>query len=318
MSKTKPDDARAGEDRPPVQERQARLAAAVVAEVARAHVAPLEPGLYVVATPIGNLADITVRALVVLMAADVVYSEDTRHSRTLLSHYAIRTPMQPYHEHNSDQQRPRILEAIRAGRVVALISDAGTPLVSDPGFKLVRDCLSQGFPVVSLPGPCAAIAALTSAGLPTDAFHFAGFLPPKSAARLKRIAELKSIPSTLILYEAPQRLTESLQDLASVLGPRPAAIARELTKSHEEVIARPLPELASHAAEHALRGEIVLVIGPPLAAAVDDAAIREHLTEALGQMSLRDAARAVADELDLPRQRVYELGLAMKREVESG
>ena len=293
---------------------RARLAATVAAEIERALAVPVPPGLYLVATPIGNLADITLRALAVLGAADVIYCEDTRHSRTLLSHYGIRAPAQPYHEHNADAQRPRVLANLAAGRVVALISDAGTPLISDPGFKLVRDCVAEGHRVESLPGACAAIAALTSAGLPTDTFHFAGFLPPKSAARRRRIGELKAVAATLVLYEAPQRLAESLADLAEVLGPRHAAIARQLTKRHEEVVRGTLPELARHASETEVRGEIVLVVGPPLAAAADDATIRDCLEAALESMSLRDAAKAVSEALGVPKPRVYDLGLALKRE----
>lgn len=307
---------RSGDDTPDRGELLTRLTTMVTAELERASATPPPPGLYLVATPIGNLADITLRALTLLAAADTIYCEDTRHSRTLLAHFGIRASLQPYHEHNAEAQRPRVLQALEQSRVVALISDAGTPLVSDPGFKLVRDCLRAGYHVESLPGPCAAIAALTSAGLPTDAFYFAGFLPSKPAARQRRIAELGDIPSTLLFYEAPQRLSEALGDLAAGLGPRPAAIARELTKRHEEFIRGTLAELAEHALREPARGEIVLVVGPPAVAIVDDATIEAALATALQGMSLRDAARTVANSLSVPRQRVYEIGLALKRTTE--
>jgi 16S rRNA (cytidine1402-2'-O)-methyltransferase len=270
---------------------------------------PLPPGLFLVATPIGNLADITLRALAVLARADLVLCEDTRHSRTLLAHYGIRARTEPYHEHNAEEMRPRVLAALADGQSVAVVSDAGTPLVSDPGYKLVRDAIAAGRRVESLPGPCAAIAALGVAGLPTDAFHFAGFLPPRSAARGARIAELAAVPSTLVFYEAPQRVAEALADLAAVLGPRPAAIARELTKLHEDTRRGLLPELAADAAAREIKGEIVILVGPPVAVEVTDDAIRARLTEARQTLSLRDASRAVAEAMGVPRSRVYELGL---------
>src|SRR5690349_8108720 len=191
---------------------------------------PLQPGLYLVATPIGNLGDISLRALSVLARADLIAAEDTRHSKKLLSHYGIAGELTPYHEHNAAKERPRLLGRLRAGASVALISDAGTPLISDPGYKLVREALDHGFTVTSIPGPSAAIAALTSAGLPTDTFLFAGFLPPKSGARRTRLEELKSVPGTLVFFETGPRLGKSLAEMAEVLGAREAAIARELTK----------------------------------------------------------------------------------------
>lgn len=298
-------------------QRRERLQAAVAAEIVRASAAEPAPGLYLVPTPIGNLADMSLRALVLLAAADVIYCEDTRHSRILMAHYGIGTRLEAYHEHNAEAQRPRVMQRLGRGQVIALISDAGTPLVSDPGFKLVRACIAAGFHVEGLPGACAAIVALTGAGLPTDAFHFAGFLPAKSAARQRRIGELKPVPSTLLFYEAPQRLTETLGDLASVLGPRPAAIARELTKRHAEFIRGSLAELAAKTGKQDLRGEIVIVVGPPGEAEADDDTIRERLEHALQSLSLRDAAKAVAETLRVPKQRVYELGLAMKGKRET-
>jgi 16S rRNA (cytidine1402-2'-O)-methyltransferase len=270
---------------------------------------PLAPGLYLVATPIGNLGDITIRALSVLARADVVLCEDTRHSRALLSHFSIATPTRPYHEHNAARERPRVLRELEADGRIALISDAGTPLVSDPGFKLVRESLAAGHRVEALPGASAALAALAVAGLPTDTFLFAGFLPPKGAARKSRIAELKAVPATLLFFEAPTRVPETLADLAEGLGNRPAALARELTKLHEEVRRAPLKELAAQVSGEDIRGEVVLLVGPPRKEEITDAEIEDQLASVLEQMSLRDAARSVAEALGVPRSRVYELGL---------
>jgi 16S rRNA (cytidine1402-2'-O)-methyltransferase len=275
---------------------------------------PLPAGLYVVATPIGNLADITLRALSVLAKADLIYCEDTRHSRTLLAHYGIAGPTRPYHEHNAERERPRVLAELAAGKSVALISDAGTPLISDPGYKLVRAAVAEGHRVTSLPGPSAALAALVAAGLATDAFLFAGFLPPKRKARQARLAELKGVPATLVFFEAPSRLADSLADIADVLAGRDAAVARELTKLYEEVRRGTPAELAAWAADAAPRGEMVVLVGPPVAEAVSDAAITARLEPLLADMSLSDAARAVADDLGIGRGRAYALGLALKRE----
>lgn len=289
------------------------LAATTVAEITRASGRPLPAGLYLVATPIGNLADITLRALAVLARSDTIYCEDTRHSRTLVAHYGIRARLKPYHEHNADEMRPRVLAEIAAGRVVSLISDAGTPLISDPGFKLVRDCAAAGYRVESLPGPSAPLAALTSSGLPTDTFLFAGFLPAKESQRRARILELKALPATLVLLEAPQRIADALADLAQVLGPRQAAVARELTKLHETVHRGTLAELAVVARDGQMRGEIVIVVGPPGVAETTEADIEAALSTALETMSLKDAAKAVSDALGVPKTRVYDLGLDLKR-----
>jgi 16S rRNA (cytidine1402-2'-O)-methyltransferase len=269
----------------------------------------LAPGLYLVATPIGNLGDITLRALAVLARADVILCEDTRHSRTLLSHYAITAPTRPYHEHNAERERTRVLADLAEGRRLALISDAGTPLVSDPGYKLVRACLDEGYRVEAVPGASAALTALLEAGLPTDAFFFAGFLPPKTSARRARIAGLKDVPGTMIFFEAPSRAGETLVDLASVLGNRPAALARELTKLHEEVKRAPLEELAKELGKQTLKGEVVILVGPPEPVEITDAEIEAELARRLQSMSLRDAAKAVAESLGVSRSRVYELGL---------
>jgi len=290
----------------------ARLTARVTAEIERGLSQPLPSALYLVATPIGNLSDISLRALTVLARADVVYCEDTRHSRTLMAHYAVDTPLKPYHEHNASQQRVHILEDLAAGRVVALISDAGTPLVSDPGFKLVRDAANAGHAVMAIPGASATLTALTAAGLPTDAFFFAGFLPPREGARQSRLKDLATIPGTLVVFEAPTRVADTLRDLRTVLGDRPAAIARELTKLHEEISRGSLSELAARCGGTDPRGEYVILVAPPQASVVSDAAVADHLREALATMSLRDAARAVSDALAIPKARVYDIGLALK------
>jgi 16S rRNA (cytidine1402-2'-O)-methyltransferase len=273
----------------------------------------LPGGLYVVATPIGNLADITLRALAVLARADVIYCEDTRHSRTLLAHFSISRPTRPYHEHNAARERPRVLGDLAGGKSVALISDAGTPLISDPGYKLVREVVAAGFSVTAIPGPSAPLAALASAGLATDAFLFAGFLPTRRGARRARLEELKAVPATLVLFEAPSRLADSIGDIAAVLGQREAAVARELTKLHEEVRRGTPAELSQWAAEATPKGEMVIVVGPPLDAPVTDEAISSRLEPLLSEMSLSDAARTVAQDLGVPRSRVYDLALSLQR-----
>ena len=273
--------------------------------------------MHLVATPIGNLGDISLRALAVLATADVIYAEDTRHSGRLLSHFGIKAKLRPYHEHNAERERPVILAALADGDSVAVISDAGTPLVSDPGYKLVRECLAAGHPVDSVPGPSAPLAALVASGLPTDTFLFAGFLPAKMQARKARIKELAGIPSTLILFESPSRIAETLGDLAEGLGNRQATVARELTKLNEEFVRDDLSGLAAEfQARSKIKGEIVIVIGPPPSAAPSDQEIEPRLVAALSEMSLRDAARAVADDLGVSRSRVYELGLTLRRNTD--
>ena len=289
------------------------LAERVVTHLAGLLAQALPAGLHLVATPIGNLGDISLRALATLAGADLLYCEDTRHSRTLLAHFGISRPLRAYHEHNAERERPRILAELALGRSVALISDAGTPLISDPGYKLVRAALAQSIRVSSLPGASAVLAALTSCGLATDTFLFIGFLPVKPAARRTRLAELARTPATLIAFEAPARLAASLSDLAAVLPDRPVAVARELTKLHEEVRSGAAAELAQWAAQSAPRGEMVIVIAPPAAAdAVTDAAITEHLTGLLANMSVRDAAKAAAATLGVSKARAYELALSLR------
>lgn len=287
------------------------------AQIARLMSTQLAPGLYLVATPIGNLGDITLRALAVLAGADAVYCEDTRHSGQLLHHFGIQRSTRSYHEHNAEEERPRLLKALQEGKSVALISDAGTPLVSDPGYKLVRDAAAAGHPVISIPGSSAVLAALGSSGLPTDAFLFAGFLPAKETARRNRIRELSSVPGTLMIFESPSRLAETLTDLAQGLGNRPAAVARELTKLHEEVLRASLEELAREYAAREVKGEIVIVVGPPTVAEATDEAIRENLARAMKDASLRDAARIVSEMLGVAKSRVYDIGLGLKRKDEA-
>ena len=228
-------------------------------------VRPLQPALYLVATPIGNLADITLRALETLAAADLVACEDTRVSRVLLERYGIRRRTTAYHEHNAAEAGPKLIAALEGGQSVALISDAGTPLVSDPGYRLVGEAIERGIRVVPIPGPSAPLAALTASGLPSDTFLFAGFLPSKAGQRQTRLEELLAVPATLIFFESPRRLAETLGAMAKVLGAaRPAAIGRELTKTFEEMRPGTLGALAAHYAEaDTPKGEIVICVGPP-------------------------------------------------------
>ena len=277
---------------------------------------PLPAGLYLVATPIGNLADISLRALAVLARANVIAAEDTRHSRKLLSHFGIGGEVTPYHEHNATKERPRLLARIRAGFSVALISDAGTPLISDPGYKLVREALDGGFLVSSIPGPSATLAALTSSGLPTDTFLFAGFLPPKSGPRRARLEELNTVPATLILFEASSRLVKTLGDMVAVLGPRDAVVAKELTKLHEGLTRGSLAELQTALVEAGdLKGEFVIVVAPPDTdkQEANDEEILAKLRGALERQSFRDAVRDVAEMLKVKRSRVYDLGLSLDK-----
>lgn len=274
---------------------------------------PAEPGLHVVATPIGNLGDVTLRALRTLAGADLVAAEDTRHSGRLLTHYGIAARLSRYDEHGAAAARPQLLARLVEGQSVALISDAGTPLISDPGFRLVGDARAAGIAVHAVPGPSAPLAALSVAGLPTDAFLFAGFLPPKGAARRARLEELAEVPATLVFFEAPHRLADTLADLAAVLPGREGAVARELTKRFEEVRRGPLAELAAAWAQEEARGEIVILVGPPAAAApVDDATVDAMLADALAVMPASAAAAAIARETGLTRRELYRRALALR------
>jgi 16S rRNA (cytidine1402-2'-O)-methyltransferase len=271
-------------------------------------------GLHVVATPIGNLGDITLRAITVLKDVDLIACEDTRVTGKLLKAHGIETPMFPYHDHNAERARPVLIERLQRGEKMALVSDAGTPLVSDPGFRLVRECIARGIPVVPLPGPSAALAALMAAGLPTDRFLFAGFLPAKAAARRTALAELAPVKATLVIYESPHRLAAALADMAAALGAREAAVARELTKMFEEVRRGTLAELADHyAAAPAPKGEIVVAVGPPAPEAPREDSLDAALGAALAAMSLRDAVAHVTRETGLARSRVYARALELSR-----
>ncbi len=271
------------------------------------------------ATPIGNLGDITVRALETLGRVDVIACEDTRVTRRLLGRYDIGTPTLAYHEHNARRVRPRLVSRLLDGDSVALVTDAGTPLISDPGFKLVRAALDAGVPVTALPGPTATIAALTVAGLPTDRFMFAGFPPGRSAARRRDLAALRALDATLVFYESPHRLAATLADMVEALGPREAAVARELTKWYEDVVRGPLAELARQAAEAPPpRGEIVIVVGPPAERELDGRALDDALREALARSSLRDAVGRVVADTGMPRQRVYRRALELGKPPASG
>ena len=275
-------------------------------------------GLYVVATPIGNAADVTLRALDVIAAADVVACEDTRLSGRLFAMHGVRAKLTPYHEHNAARVRPALIRRIAGGEAVALVADAGTPLVSDPGYRLVAETAAAGLPVIPVPGASAALAALIVSGLPTDRFLFAGFSPPRRPARRKALAELAAIRATLVLFESPRRLAAALADMADVFGARPAAVARELTKRFEEVRRGDLAGLARHYRQAgAPRGEVVVVIGPPQAAPadsgeIDNGAFDTQLRAALETQSVRDAAAAVAAATGLPRRRLYARALELE------
>jgi 16S rRNA (cytidine1402-2'-O)-methyltransferase len=265
----------------------------------------LEPGLHVVATPIGNLGDLAPRAADTLRRADRILVEDTRVTAKLLRHIGAKVPMQRYDDHSSDAERARIVEQL-GDQAIALVSDAGTPLISDPGYKLVRAARAAGHAVHTVPGPSAAIAALTLAGLPTDRFLFAGFLPAKAKARSDAIGELATVRATLVLYESGSRLGNALAALAAGLGERDAAVAREISKLHEECVTGTLGELAERYASAPPRGEIVVVVGPPAGAPeADDAALDAALDEALQRLSPSRAAAEVAQRLNVPRKRAY-------------
>lgn len=267
--------------------------------------APLPPGLYVVATPIGNLGDLSPRAAETLRGASLILAEDKRVSAKLLAHAGTKAPMLTYHDHSSEAERAAIVARL-GSEAIALISDAGTPLISDPGYKLVRAARGAGHAVHTVPGPSAAIAALTLAGLPTDRFLFLGFLPPKTKARSDAIAEIAAIRATLVLYESGPRLGATLAALAAQFGQRDAAVAREITKLHEECVTGTLAELAARYAEIAPKGEIVIVVGPPApGAAPGDAELDAALDEALARLSPSRAAAEIALALNVPRKRAY-------------
>jgi 16S rRNA (cytidine1402-2'-O)-methyltransferase len=273
----------------------------------------LPPGLHVVATPIGNLGDLTPRAAETLRAADFILVEDSRVTAKLLAHIGAKVPMRRYDDHATDRDREAVV-AVLGDKAVALVSDAGTPLISDPGYKLARAARAAGHSVHTVPGPSAAIAALTLAGLPTDRFLFLGFLPAKAKARADSIREVAAVRATLILYESGPRLGATLAALAEQLGDRDAAVVREISKLHEECVTGPLPDLAERYADTPPRGEIVIVVGPPPdAAPASDEDLDAALAEALGRLSPSRAAAEVADQLGLPRKRVYARALELAK-----
>lgn len=270
------------------------------------------------ATPIGNLGDITLRALETLAGVDIIACEDTRITRRLLERFSITATLKQYHEHNAEQARPKILEALARGSSIALVSDAGTPLISDPGFKLVREVSATGFPVIALPGPSSVLTALSVAALPTDRFFFEGFLPSKQNARRTRIAELARIDATLVMFESGARVQDSLQDLAGIMGERDAAICREMTKLHEEVRRATLTELAAISDTLETRGEFVLVVGPPAAdAGMNDAALDDLLRTALTHSTVKDAVAQAVDASGRAKREVYARALELSKDMRS-
>ena len=278
------------------------------------------PGLHLVATPIGNLGDITLRALQTLAGVDVIACEDTRISRRLTERYAISAQLKPYHEHNAAMARPKILEKLAQGAAIALVSDAGTPLISDPGFKLVREVCAAGHAVIAVPGASSVLTALSVAALPTDRFFFEGFLPAREQARRTRLTELARTDATLVMFESGHRVADTLRDLADIMGARDAAICRELTKLHEDILRAPIAELAKAADTLETRGEFVLVIGPPRADAL--VMTQPDLDDLLRAQLVRDSVKdAVAYAVELsgrPRREVYARALELAKEIKTG
>lgn len=305
-----------GYDQTTGRERSTFTAFGLAAEAQR-----ISPGLHIVATPIGNLQDVSFRALNVLAAADAILAEDTRVTKVLLAHYGISTPLIAYNDHSAPVIRPRMIARLESGQALALVSDAGTPLVSDPGYKLVEAAIEAGIPVTGVPGPSAVLSALVLSGLPTDRFFFEGFLPPKSAARRTRLETLASIPGTIVLFESARRLPEMLADAAAVLGDRPAVIARELTKLFETVRRGRLPSLAAILAEEGPpKGEIVVLIAPPEEGAergeAADADLDARLRAVLDQHSIKDATAIVTGETGRPKREVYQRALQLAKGAE--
>ncbi|MBV1706887.1 MAG: 16S rRNA (cytidine(1402)-2'-O)-methyltransferase [Hyphomicrobiales bacterium] len=275
-------------------------------------------GLYIVSTPIGNLRDMSLRAIDTLQGVDGILAEDTRVTSVLLRHFGIRTPLVAYHDHNGARLRPNLLARLQAGAKLALVSDAGTPLISDPGYKLVSEARAAGINVVAVPGASAVLAALAVAGLPTDRFCFCGFLPNKPGPRRAELATVAKVPATLVFYESPRRVAEALADMLAIFGPRPASVARELTKHYETVRAGTLAELAAQfGEEEAPRGEIVIVVGPPgaEATALDASKLDEAIKAAMTAHSMKDAAEIVSAATGLPRRQIYARALELGRDT---
>jgi 16S rRNA (cytidine1402-2'-O)-methyltransferase len=275
---------------------------------------PIAPGLHVVATPIGNLGDITIRALATLASADTVLCEDTRTSGKLMERFAIRTRLSPYHEHNAQKVRPEILERLSQGAAIALISDAGMPLVSDPGYRLVKEAAALGIPVTACPGPSAVLTGLALSGLPTDRFLFAGFVPQKQGERKRLFAEFAALKATLIFFESPHRIIETLHDLGAALPGRSVAVTRELTKLHEEVLRGTAEEIAAQLESRAsVKGEITLLVGPPgEEEAVSEEDLDHAIAAALATMPASKAASELAKRFNLNRADIYQRILAVK------
>jgi 16S rRNA (cytidine1402-2'-O)-methyltransferase len=275
------------------------------------------PGLYLVATPIGNLGDVTLRALETLAGVDIIACEDTRITRRLAERYGISAELKPYHEHNAVMARPKILEKLAQGASIALVSDAGTPLISDPGFKLVREVCAAGHAVIAVPGASSVLTALSVAALPTDRFFFEGFLPPRQQARRSRLTELSRIDATLVMFESGNRISDTLRDLADIMGERDAAICRELTKLHEEVSRAPISELAKTADTLETRGEFVLVIGPPAEGEkiMAESELDEVLRASLKRDSVKDAVAYAVEVSGRPRREVFARALELAKET---
>jgi 16S rRNA (cytidine1402-2'-O)-methyltransferase len=279
----------------------------------------LTAGLYIVATPIGNARDISLRALDVLKGCDVIACEDTRMTSKLLTIHGISRPLVPYNDHNAPEMRPKLLARLGRGEVVALVSDAGTPLVSDPGYKLVREVIAEGMPVVAIPGASAVLAGLALSGLPSDRFLFAGFLPHRGGERAAILEELKGVRATLIFFESAQRLSESLASMLEVLGDRPAVMAREITKLHEETRRGLLSQLAVHYETAATpRGEVTLLVGPPREAEADTGKIDAALKAALPFMPVKAAAEMIAGLTDGSKKAIYARALDLKEDLKDG
>lgn len=274
----------------------------------------LAAGLHLVATPLGNLADVSLRSLAVLAAADTVLCEDTRITSRLMQRYNIATVLKPYHDHNAASVRPMLLERLTAGDAVALVSDAGMPMVSDPGYKLVRDCVAQGIAVDVVPGPTAPVTALALSGLPSDRFLFAGFLSAKSGARVRQLRELSTIPATLLVFESAARIEASLRDIADCMGDRPMAVAREMTKLHQEVLRGNARSIIGQLSDRpVLKGEITMVIGPPgEVQEVSQEEVSSRLSELLRDYPASKAASILAKETGRPRASLYDLAVSMK------
>jgi 16S rRNA (cytidine1402-2'-O)-methyltransferase len=302
----------------PPHERKSRTTLKGEENAGHASAPALAPGLYITATPIGNAADITLRALTVLKHCDAIVAEDTRVTSRLLSLYGISRPLSVYNDHNAAAVRPKLLERLASGARLALVSDAGTPLISDPGHKLVREARARGFPVFPVPGPSAVLAGLTASGLPSDRFFFAGFLPPKSGERRRALAKLKAVPATLIFFESAQRLGDALADMNAVLGQREAVVARELTKLYEEIIGASLFELSARYSEAPPRGEIVVLVAPAPEEKPDSALIDSLLAQALPFMPVKAAAALVAEATASSKREIYVRALALKGEGDDG